>query len=65
MSAAALPHKLRLLNIEASHRLAQHQSHYNPDQPRVPAGHSDGGQWTKVGGSAGIRLLLAEKRLAA
>ena len=24
---------------------------YNPDQPRVPAGNSDGGQWTDAGGS--------------
>jgi hypothetical protein len=26
---------------------------YNPDQPRVPAGNSDGGQWTSEGGSGG------------
>ena len=25
---------------------------YDPNQPRVPAGHSDGGQWTDTGGSA-------------
>lgn len=24
---------------------------YDPNQPRVPAGHSDGGQWTDTGGS--------------
>jgi hypothetical protein len=23
---------------------------YNPDQPRVPAGSSDGGRWTDAGG---------------
>jgi hypothetical protein len=23
---------------------------YDPNQPRVPSGHSDGGQWTKTGG---------------
>jgi hypothetical protein len=23
--------------------------HYDPNQPRVPAGHSDGGQWTATG----------------
>ena len=22
---------------------------YDPNQPRVPSGHSDGGQWTKTG----------------
>lgn len=26
---------------------------YSPDQPRVPAGSSDGGQWTDGGGSSG------------
>jgi hypothetical protein len=26
---------------------------YSPDQPRVPAGNPDGGQWTNEGGSAG------------
>jgi hypothetical protein len=61
MSAAALPHKLRLLNIEASHHLAWHQSHNNPDQPRVPAGHPDGGQWTRAGTNSGIRLAAGEK----
>jgi len=25
---------------------------YDPDQPRVPSGHSDGGQWTKTPGAA-------------
>jgi hypothetical protein len=26
------------------------EKRYNPHQPRVPRGHSDGGQWTRVGG---------------
>jgi hypothetical protein len=26
---------------------------YNPDQPRVPAGNSDGGQWAREGGGQG------------
>jgi hypothetical protein len=42
-----------MLNIEAKHRLAQYHSHFNPNQPRVPAGHSDGGQWTTVGATTG------------
>lgn len=29
--------------------------HYDPNQPRVPAGHSDGGQWTSTGGAAPSR----------
>lgn len=35
---------------------------YRDDQPHVPAGNSDGGQWTRVGGSQGegrIRTTLA------
>jgi hypothetical protein len=42
-----------MLDIEAAHRLALHHLHFNPDQPRVPAGHPDGGQWTReaTGGS--------------
>jgi hypothetical protein len=27
--------------------------HYDPGQPRVPAGHPDGGQWTRLGGRLG------------
>ncbi len=30
-------------------RKALHPSHYDPNQPRVPAGHPDGGQWTSDG----------------
>lgn len=26
-----------------------YRSHFNPNQPRVPQGHSDGGQWTRGG----------------
>jgi hypothetical protein len=52
-SAAALSHKLALLDIEAEHRLAWHRSHFNPNQPRVPAGHPDGGQWTHTGSAKG------------
>jgi hypothetical protein len=48
--AALFSHKLALLGIEAKHRLALYHSHFNPNQPRVPAGHPDGGQWTSEGG---------------
>ena len=34
-------------------RKALHPSHYDPNQPRVPAGNPDGGQWTDSGGSGG------------
>jgi hypothetical protein len=33
--------------------LLMHKASYDPDQPRVPAGSSDGGQWTGTGGAAG------------
>jgi hypothetical protein len=53
----ALRHRLALIDIEAQHRLTQHRSHYNPGQPRVPAGNPDGGQWTDTGSSKiGIRV---------
>ncbi|MEO8883721.1 MAG: hypothetical protein ABI377_09980 [Devosia sp.] len=29
------------------------EQRYSPDQPRVPAGNADGGQWTGVGGLGG------------
>ncbi|HVV78367.1 MAG TPA: hypothetical protein VHD59_01980 [Pseudolabrys sp.] len=31
---------------------------YRPDQPRVPAGNSDGGQWTTVSSGGGISIAL-------
>jgi hypothetical protein len=42
-NAEALRHALTMIDIEGPHRLAAHRSHFNPDQPRVPAGHPDGG----------------------
>jgi hypothetical protein len=30
--------------------VGSHGHRYDPNQPRVPAGHSDGGQWTSKGG---------------
>lgn len=41
--------------MEAFGRAASERA-YNPDQPRVPAGNPDGGQWTSLfGGSPGER----------
>jgi hypothetical protein len=62
--AAALRHRLALIDSEAQHRLAQHHSHYNPDQPRVSAGNPDGGEWTSTG-SSGVRLAALDPRSAA
>jgi hypothetical protein len=35
---------------------------YDPDQPRVPAGNSDGGQWT--GGHGGEATFSAARRVS-
>jgi hypothetical protein len=45
--ASMLAHRLALIDIEGQFRLAQFRSHYNPNEPRVPKGHPDGGQWTR------------------
>jgi hypothetical protein len=46
MEKAQLEEELRLL-------LSTLDNKYDPNQPRVPAGNSDGGQWTDTGGSGG------------
>jgi len=60
-SQAALRHALALRQMQALHRIALHRSHFNPNQPRVPAGNPDGGQWTATGGGLGTRLAAADK----
>lgn len=53
-----------ILSLKAQTRLLRDDlaaRRYNPNQPRVPAGHSDGGQWTSGasgsgGGAPGIDL---------
>jgi hypothetical protein len=59
-SAARLRHKLALMDITDQH-IAGHRSHFNPNQPRVPAGNPDGGQWTSSGAGTGSRLAAADK----
>jgi hypothetical protein len=39
------------------------RGHYDPNQPRVDAGHSDGGQWTRAG-TTGIDFESDQPRLA-
>ncbi len=48
----------RLVALKAQTWLLRHElaRKYNPDQPRVPAGNADGGQWTSGGGSGGSAL---------
>jgi hypothetical protein len=55
--AAALRHRLALIDIEGAHHLAAYHSHFNPNQPRVPKGHHVGGQWTRGGGGHDPRIL--------
>jgi hypothetical protein len=38
------------------------QRGYDPNQPRVPAGNPDGGQWTDAGGSGDLDELSAARR---
>ncbi|TXR48982.1 hypothetical protein [Phyllobacterium endophyticum] len=44
---AQLEEELRLLELGTL------DNKYDPNQPRVPAGNSDGGQWSDAGGSGG------------
>ena len=50
---AALRFTHRLNHLDALQRIVSRHSHYDPNQPRMPAGHPDGGQWTTAGGSTG------------
>ncbi|MPZ37930.1 MAG: hypothetical protein GEU95_07670 [Rhizobiales bacterium] len=40
------------------------RSHYDPTQPRVPAGNSDGGQWTDTGQGAGVQPANSSEEIA-
>jgi hypothetical protein len=57
---AALAHKLALIDIEGGHRRAWYRSHFDRNQPRVPKGHSDGGQWTRADWSSETRFASAD-----
>lgn len=48
LALARLRFETELLIFSFGGHKALHPSHYNPDQPRVPAGNPDGGQWTRV-----------------
>jgi len=36
-----------------------HMSHYNPNQPRVPKGHPNGGEWDRNGSAPGVFVRRA------
>ena len=42
-----------------------HKGRFNPHQPRVPAGNSDGGQWTSDGVNASLQEFSSQGRQAA
>lgn len=61
-SLAFATHRLRYESaanrvVSAFHGL---ERRYSPDQPRVPAGNSDGGQWTDTGASGAGRRRHAQ-----
>ncbi len=41
--------KLATLELRLHTFVAALEQHYRPDQPRVPAGRPEGGQWTSIG----------------
>ena len=43
---AALQVEVQLLRLQLIYK-----ANFNPNQPRVPRGHPDGGRWSRVGGS--------------
>ena len=50
-----LKEELTVLRSEIRQSKALPPSNYDPNQPRVPAGNDDGGQWTRVAGPGGGR----------
>lgn len=47
---AVATRRVTLLGVQLASLLRK----YDPNQPRVPAGRPDGGQWTRVAGIGGI-----------
>lgn len=60
----AILRERRLAAMRAEEDQASHSSHrghgYDPNQPRVPKGHTGGGQWTSTGGAPSIEPAAAE-----
>jgi hypothetical protein len=48
------------LRLELKLRQLLREAKYSPDQPRVPAGHPEGGQWTTDGGSDARTAVVAQ-----
>jgi len=57
LTLAGLNFELALLR-----RALRLKANFDPDQPRVPAGNPDGGQWTDAGGTSGSTDVSGAKR---
>jgi hypothetical protein len=57
--------ELALLKLELLPRKALHPSHYDPNQPRVPAGVREGGQWTHLAANEMRRPPLSAAAIVA
>jgi hypothetical protein len=55
---AALRFALTLRDSRSLQHNALHRYHFNPNQPRVPMGNPDGGQWTSMGARNDPRVIL-------
>ena len=53
MDLAVLEWRLTAFNAALAFDEFRRKYNYNPNQPRVPAGNPDGGQWTDAGGGGG------------
>jgi hypothetical protein len=58
-SLLALKRQVAALAFELKFKRLLREKAYNPNQPRVPAGNPDGGQWTSEGGHEG-RIRVAQ-----
>jgi hypothetical protein len=59
--AAGQPDPSRAALIRALLQGDGRRSGYDPNQPRVPAGNPDGGQWTSTGGGESTQQAIAER----
>jgi hypothetical protein len=50
--------QLAVIRYEQLLQKALHPHNYNPDQPRVPAGNPDGGQWTRIAATMSTMRIL-------
>jgi hypothetical protein len=57
--------QLSALRMKAALLRLRSKANFNPNQPRVPSGNPDGGEWTDAGGAAGaIQLGRSESNIS-